>query len=200
MSTGGQPAVILIHGIASGSSTMWPLAWHLRRAGYQTRCYGYPSLRFDLGHHGRRFREFVESYRQENDIQTVHVVAHSMGGIVTRAALTPDCPEFIQRIVMLGTPQSGSPQATFLAKKGLRFIRTLAQLSHEPSSFVNELPPIDGPEIGALSASYDWVVPRHSSQFDWQSIHRRVFSGHNGLLVRPKVAKLVVRFLQTGQF
>jgi CHAT domain-containing protein/pimeloyl-ACP methyl ester carboxylesterase len=39
--------------------------------------------------------------------QTVHVVAHSMGGLVTRAALSPKASK-IGRVIMLGTPNFGS--------------------------------------------------------------------------------------------
>ena len=101
---------------------------------------------------------------------------------------------------MLSTPQLGSPNATWLSKKGLGFIKTLKQLSDTPGSYVNQLPHIEGSEIGTIAASYDFVVSEESGHVRGEVDYVKPFSGHNGLLVRPKVAKLAVNFLDSGQF
>lgn len=197
-----KPLVVLIHGIASGRATIWPLAWWIRRAGFRTRCYGYSSCFKDLQHHGEEFHKFLKGVGQRESPTGVHIVAHSMGGIVTRRALTlaDNNIDFVRRVIMLGTPQKGSPNARWLSNSGLGFIRPLRQLSDVPDSFVNRLPTISGTEIGTIAASYDFVISRESSRVVGESDYVRPFSGHNGLLVRPKVAKLVVNFLNDGTF
>jgi pimeloyl-ACP methyl ester carboxylesterase len=200
LNSSSKPLVVLIHGIASGRFTMWPLAWRLRRTKFPTRCFGYASLFYDIERHGQRFRDFLEKEHLQSPGRKIHIVAHSMGGVVTRRALTPDCPDFIHRVVMLGTPQQGSRSATWLAQHGLGLIKSLGQVSHEPDSFVNQMPAIRGPEIGTIAASYDFVIPRPSSHVEGEREYVCAFSGHNGLLVRPKVGKLVTRFLEHGTF
>lgn len=195
--------VVLIHGIASGRATMWPLAWWAQRAGFETKCFGYASCFRDIQHHGNRFRNFLFELRNQQRWPEIHIVAHSLGGIVTRHALaneTEGCPEFVKRVVMLGTPQKGSPNACWLSRRGLWFVKSLGQVSNHPTSFVNQLPNIEGPQIGTIAGSYDFVIPIESGHVEGEVDYVRPFSGHNGLLVRPKVAKLVVRFLKNGRF
>ena len=101
---------------------------------------------------------------------------------------------------MLGAPQEGSPNARWLADNGLGFVKTLRQLADTPNSFVRRLPHLQGTEVGSIAASYDFVIPEANSHAEGQVDYVRPFSGHNGLLVRPKVARLVTQFLTTGRF
>jgi pimeloyl-ACP methyl ester carboxylesterase len=59
----------------------------------------------------QRLHEAVAEARANNGGHEVHLVAHSMGGLLVRAALMlyPDLWEQVGRIVFLGTPNYGSP-------------------------------------------------------------------------------------------
>ena len=185
--------VFLIHGIACPTFALYPFAYQLRRRGFDTACFGYPSLLYSVEHHAANFRKFIEQRTSEG--QSIYIVAHSLGGIITRCAFGESCPEYVKKIVLLTTPNQGSPQARFLSRFGLGFIKTLKQLSAGEGEFIDGLPRIEGPEILSISASYDWVVPKTSSSIEWETEHKRIFSGHNGVLVRPKVARVVAEFL-----
>ena len=192
--------MVLIHGLASSRVLMWPLAWHIRRAGLSTHCYGYSSCLFSIEHHGTKFRKFLDRQAASQRWSDIRIVAHSLGAIVTRQAFREATPDYLSRVLMLGAPQEGSPNATWLSDIGLGFIKTLDQISDREDSFVRQLPHLQGPEVGSIAASYDFVVPQSNSHAQGQVDYARPFSGHNGLLVRPRVARLVTQFLTTGRF
>jgi pimeloyl-ACP methyl ester carboxylesterase len=73
----------------------------LRIAGYDADFFAY-DWRLDLVELGKRLADQIKG-----DGRRVHLVAHSMGGLVARAALL-EKTKSIGRIVMLGTPNFGS--------------------------------------------------------------------------------------------
>ena len=179
---------------------MWPLARQLRKNGFETKCFGYSSCRKTIQFHGQHFANFLEELHQSHRWDSISIVAHSLGGIVTRSAIADHDLAFIDRIVTLGTPHKGSTTAAWLASHGLGFIKTLGELSDASDSFVNGLQEIETCEVGAITASYDFVVRPESSTLQSAADHIVVVSGHNGLLVRPKVGRYVTSFLKTGKF
>ncbi|MDF3820109.1 hypothetical protein P3G55_09375 [Leptospira sp. 96542] len=68
-------------------------------------------------------RQFHQTLRSEfSDSDRVYIVAHSMGGLVTRVSLLPEVGNlpFVKTVVTLASPQFGSPFATptFLGNNG----------------------------------------------------------------------------------
>ena len=195
-----RPLVVLVHGLASGNPTMWPLAIWIRRAGFATRCFGYFSLFRGVPFHGARFRDFLNRMIAKNPDRDLHIVAHSLGGVITRQALLIERMPQVKRIVTLGTPHFGTPAATRLVKFGFGVIRTLADVADSPNSVASQLGDLTGIELGTITASYDFVIPQSCGKARDAKSHAHIFSGHNGLLVRPKAARLVVKFLKEGSF
>jgi esterase/lipase superfamily enzyme len=196
--------VILIHGLAGSRLVMLPLAWRLKSAGYQTSTFGYPSWFWSIEHHARRFERCLQEVEADDTIERFHIVAHSMGTIVTRQALLLRDFKKLNRIVMLASPNRGSPVARALGTL-LPFCKTLNQLSSSQNSFVCQLPEpkiVDTgkPEIGIIAAQHDRVVPAVNSRLGVEADHITLFSGHNGLLVRSTASKQVEEFLKFGRF
>jgi pimeloyl-ACP methyl ester carboxylesterase len=77
------------------------LKYRLRIAGYDAEFQPY-DWRLSLVELGKKL-----AGRIDDEGRPVHLVAHSMGGLVARAALAHS-PRRLQRIVMLGTPNHGS--------------------------------------------------------------------------------------------
>ena len=78
-------------------------------------------------------RDRVRAAREANGGQPVHLVAHSMGGLVVRAALMrhPELWDMVGRIVFLGTPHYGSPAIAGYLKNhlwGFDFMVVLGRL------------------------------------------------------------------------
>jgi esterase/lipase len=191
--------VVLIHGLAGSPMVMWPLAWRLQKFGFATSTFGYASWFWSIEHHARRLTECLKQLEQDPEIHRFHIVAHSMGTIVTRQSILYQRFNKLNRIVMLASPNQGSPVARVMGTV-LPFCRTLRQLSSHSDSFVRKLPEPSETEIGIVAARHDRVIPVRNSHLSIETDHVTLFSGHNGLLVRPAAARQVIEFLEHGQF
>jgi pimeloyl-ACP methyl ester carboxylesterase len=104
---------------------------------------------------GRRLRA-----RLANEPRPVHLVGHSMGGLVARAALAGEAAHIIGRIITLGTPHAGS-YAPLQALRGVYgTVRRLAQLdpAHSAEALAERV-------FGGFPSLYD-MLPRHAAP-DW---------------------------------
>ncbi len=193
--------VVLIHGLAAHRALMLPLSWQLQKCGFEVRRFGYRSLFGSIEDHAVRFRKLLDELDAESDVSELLLVSHSMGGIVARQAMLESYPKKLRRWVMLTPPNQGSPVATFMASRLLPFCRTLGQLTDRENSFVRNLPePPPGVEIGIIAASHDRVIPDGNARLKNATAELTLASGHNGVLVRPSVARHVIQFLKQGHF
>ena len=195
-----KPTVVLIHGLSANRLLMIPLAWRLRRAGFKTRTFGYLSSIGSVEWHAKRFGKFLNRLNEDSLVSEIHIVAHSLGGIVTRQALLDSTPDKIRRFVMLAPPNQGSPAASLLSSYVVPFCTTLREITDHEGSFVRMLPEPTGIEVGIVTASYDFVVPAKNAVLNCQTDNVSIFSGHNGLLVRPAAASQTIKFLSSGSF
>ena len=199
--------VVLIHGLAAHYMHMWPMAWYLNRNGFDVTTFGYRSWFWSIERHAERFAAELDRLERDPDVDSFAVVAHSMGGIVTRQAIlssvsaesSPRTFSKLKRVVLLGPPNQGSPKARRFGYF-FPFCKTVRQLSDVPGSFVHQLPPPTEAEFGVIAAQRDRVVPETSSQLATAKDRVSVSSGHNGLLFRPSVLKQVIAFLTNGRF
>ena len=105
----GRPAVVLVHGILRGRSSMALLARDFRRSGFKTLNWGYPSTKARIGGHARALAAAVEEFLEPG--RELILVGHSMGGLVARALLgiRPDLP--LRKLIQVGTPNKGARKA-----------------------------------------------------------------------------------------
>ena len=104
------------------------LKLHLRIAGFAPVFHDY-DWRLGVDELGRGLAARVRAERSR-----VMIVAHSMGGLVSRAAMTNDGMSHVERVVLLGTPNSGS-FAPVLALRGVyAVVRKIARLSHSQTA------------------------------------------------------------------
>ena len=87
--------------------------------------------------------------------QRVALVAHSMGGLVSRAALAHRGHQHVERVVLLGTPNSGSFAAVQALRGTYAVVRKVARLARHASA--EEL--ADGRSSAAFPSLYD-LLPR----------------------------------------
>jgi pimeloyl-ACP methyl ester carboxylesterase len=197
--------VVLVHGLMHSGFYMMPLARYLAKHGYECFCYDYRTTRGDVRRHGENFRQRLGELLAAHPGRKLHIVTHSLGGLVTRQALSdPAFPrERIGRVVMLAPPNRGSKVASLCLKliPGSRvLVRTLDDLSFGESSPVHRIPVPEGVEIGVMVASYDILVPRCSTALDGQRDGVTVFSGHTYMMLRPNVMRQALAFLRDGRF
>jgi pimeloyl-ACP methyl ester carboxylesterase len=110
-------AVVLLHGLLSSHSVMYPLASYLHeRGGYVTFNVTYPSSQNGVGEHAQSLARIIANL---DGIEEINFVAYSLGNIVVRNYLAeyqhkPD-PR-LRRMVMLGPPNHGALAAVVLAE------------------------------------------------------------------------------------
>lgn len=99
------------------------LKLYLRARGFTAECYDY-DWRLPVIESGRALAARLQSLRGTR----VAIVAHSMGGLVSRAALAlPGCAH-VERVVLLGTPNSGSFAAVQALRGTYAVVRKVARL------------------------------------------------------------------------
>ncbi len=105
------------------------LKLHLRAAGFAVSFHDY-DWRLGIDELGRTFAE-----RLRNDpAQRIAIVAHSMGGLVSRAAVVLPGAERVERVLLLGSPNFGS-FATIQALRGTyAVVRKIARLASDASA------------------------------------------------------------------
>ena len=195
-----KETVVLLHGLGANRLFVRPLANHFDDRGFRTEIWGYASVRRGAEENGRRFRQFLEQLDEQPNCHRIHIVAHSMGSIVTRAALVDYRPRRLGRVVLLAPPNHGSPVARRLASALAPICPALRELSDSPDSFVNRLPDPKLEEIGIIAAAHDRVVPLQSTHLSTETEHVVLPFGHGSLLFQWETAATIECFLERGSF
>ncbi len=210
--------VILLHGLGRTADSMAELAEALEKAGFDTVNLDYPSrddsvetLAMDVIPRG------IEQCQAKN-VQKIHFVTHSMGGILVRFYLTRRPIETLGRVVMLSPPNQGSEIADALKDNPLyQWYNGPAgqQLGTGPDSFIAGLGAVDYP-VGVITgnthAMFDaWFAGKIPGEDDGKvSVERAKVEGmadflelpfsHPFIMKEKEIAAQTVYFLRHGAF
>ncbi|HZP86549.1 MAG TPA: alpha/beta fold hydrolase, partial [Burkholderiales bacterium] len=103
--------VVLVHGLWMPGAASSLLGLRLRKLGFDTANFSYPSVRSTLDEAAVRLGRFVAAHRSPR----VHFVGHSLGGLVVMTMLHGSNIRSLGRAVLLGSPCNGCAAAVQLA-------------------------------------------------------------------------------------
>lgn len=150
--------VLLFPGIAMPALRMALIAGFLRSSGYDTHSISYPSTRKTIEGCADAARESIGKIRLSGDI---HVVGHSMGGLVALDMIARGLLPPVKRLVMIGTPVQGSQVADLLENIGLyKYVFGPAgqQLTTAYRAKKN-VPALKDIEVGVIAGTSAWDYP-----------------------------------------
>ncbi len=206
--------VLLVHGITRSSKSMAAYRQPLEKAGYQVFPFDYPSTRVDLDAAADYLHQVIESL---DGIERLHIVAHSMGGLVTRTYRAKHHDDRLTRLVLVGSPQNGAELADLARGKANGVFKTIfgpagQQLVTDQEGFVKKLPTPDV-EFAVIAGGHapngfnplidgddDGIVSVTSTRLGGASDFLYLESMHLALNRNDTAHAAAVRFLRTGKF
>lgn len=200
--------VILLHGVWMRGLTLLSLARRLRAAGFSVDVFDYASVFGDAAATYERLRTRM----REANADRVHLVGHSLGGIVALEATrrARDLPS--GHVVCLGPPLRGSSVARVLSglpggrwllgsNRGALVEGVARWDGSRPVGVVaGQMPFGLGISIGALTAPHDGTVAVDETRLGGLADHCTVDATHTGMLFSSTVAELTIGFLRNGRF
>ena len=192
--------VVLVHGFGAHASFLTRLERRLSNPDRVAKRWGYRSLRVAIDQLASEFANVLQQLGGDPNLRCIHLVTHSMGCIIARAALQQHTPGNLGRWVMLAPPNRGAySAATWAWPLGLLF-PPVRQLSTSSDSYVNQLPEPERVEFGVISASRDWIVRERDTHLPTQQDHLILPCIHSQLLFDRQTAEQVSYFLEHGRF
>ena len=205
--------VLLVHGITRSSKSMAGYREPLEKAGFQVFPFDYPSTQVDINASAEYLHQVIESLE---GIERLHIVAHSMGGVVTRAYRAKHCDARLNRLVLVGSPQNGAELADFMLDKANLIFKPIfgpagQQLITDQAGFLAKLPKPDV-EFAVIAGGHapngynplipgddDGIVSVASTRLAGAADYLYVEALHLALNRNATTHAATVRFLQTGK-
>ena len=209
--------VVLLHGLMRGATSMNKMQRELDDAGFVTVNIDYPSRDHTIEELADiAVPDGIAACREHEDIDRIHFVTHSLGGILVRQYLsTNDIPE-LGRVVMMGPPNQGSAAADeLLDVPGYDWINGPVgrQLGKGDESVPLRLGPADF-ELGVIAGNRtidpitsavladpdDGRVSVEDTKLEGMADFVVVEHSHAFMMRMRKTIDLTIQFLQSGAF
>jgi pimeloyl-ACP methyl ester carboxylesterase len=168
----GRTPVVLVHGFTDNRSVFTLMRRGLRRRGFTSLCtFGYAPWLDDVRRAATDLGRHVEQVCEATGHERVHVVGHSLGGLIARHyAQLQGGDERIAALVTLGSPHGGSLWAHLGPTPLTRSLKPGSPLLRELAS------PAPGfrTEVTAVYSDLDQVVvPTSAGRCDHPDLHAR---------------------------
>jgi pimeloyl-ACP methyl ester carboxylesterase len=203
-------AIVVIHGLWMNGASMELLRRRLEPKGFEMHVFRYPSVREGLTANALRLADFVAAIPGER----VHMLGHSLGGVLVRAMLDVARPIRPGRVVCLGSPFAGSQIAARIARwpAGTRLLgKSIGELLAR-GGYADWRPPLElgvvaggvpigfGRLVGGFREPSDGTVAVAETRVQGATDHIVLPVSHFSMLWSPLVLDQVLAFLADGRF
>ena len=201
--------VILIHGLWMHGLVLLPLQHWVRTEGFAVRRFSYPSWKGGLAGNVRLLSSFVN----EAPGDVIHLVAHSLGGLVALTMLSQSHDARIRRVVLLGTPYAGchcgivlaaQPVLTALVGRTLKDWLCLTRPAFRSAAEIGVIAGTRSISLGrlihGLARPNDGLIAVEETRIDAAKDSITLDVSHSGMLLSRACAMQIANFLRTGNF
>ena len=211
-----QDGVVLLHGISRTARSFRKMQMALEGSGFATLNQDYASRRKALEALAEDIHPAIRRFADGID-GSVHFVGHSMGGLLARVYIARYQPKRLGRVVMLGTPNSGSEIADRLKNFGVYrafFGPAGQQLGTQRDAAIEALfAPVDYP-VGIIAGDrsiypitsaflpkpHDGRVSVANTKLDGMADHIVIRTSHPWLVRHSVAIAQTIAFLKAGKF
>lgn len=192
--------VILLHGYGANRSCMLPMEWYLRSVGFDRIFpFNFGSAE-SIEQIAESLKTFVDDIRAccENGKQTVDLVAHSLGGLVSRLYLQElGGARHVDRCITIATPHYGTYSSYWTPTALGRQMRPESEFMARLNRPEKRAP---GVRFTSLWADLDlMVLPRENAIYrEGEDIPIHGI-GHAGILFHHKAMRTAAERLRAGQ-
>lgn len=193
----GTP-IILLHGLVDNGSIFVGLRRALRRRGFgRVITLNYSPFTHDVRDVAHRLAALVERTCEETGYEKVHVVGHSLGGLVARyyvQKLGGDAR--VHTVCTLGTPHTGTLAAHLLPQSVVRQLRPGSDVMAE---LAEPAPGLATRFVAFWSDLDELIVPKRSARIDHPDLSARNVLlrgvGHMALPIHGRVVREITALL-----
>jgi pimeloyl-ACP methyl ester carboxylesterase len=200
--------VVPVHGLWMNGFAMLPLAHRLEHCGFRVTRHGYRSVSRGLRENARALAAACGKSSGR-----MHLVGHSLGGLVIMTMLQKHPEIAVHRVVLIGSPYADSAAAHGLA----RFTWSGDILGHTIRDWLRHPRPKvpESVELGVIAgdvsfglgrlfvnlpAPNDGVVMVDETRVPGAADSIVMHTSHSAMLVSPAVARATCAFLKSGSF
>lgn len=208
--------VILLHGLARTSASMKLMQSELESAGFVVANIDYPSREKTVQQLATPTLNKGVQRCEKQGAKLVHVVTHSMGGILFRQYVSEHGADKFTRTVMLAPPNQGSQVVDEMRDlPGFKFLNGPAglQLGTDVASLPSKLGPAIS-DVAVIAGTFsiniylsthlpdpdDGKVSVESTRLEGMCAHLQVDVSHPYIMKDAKVIDEVKSYLTTGKF
>ncbi len=186
----GHWPVLLVHGYAANRGIWWRFVRRLRANGLTVHTINLSPAFGDIDRLAVQLAERIDAITSASGAAKVHVVAHSMGGLVARRMRCIRPEVALAELITLGTPHQGTLAATIGIGRAARQMRCGSEWLAELARGESELPPLQ--VLNVYSLHDNIVVPAHRSQLPGADCLELRELGHLALIDSPVVTEAVL--------
>ncbi len=193
----GTP-IILVHGLVDNRSIFTLLRRALQRRGFgRVITLNYSLLTMDVRSVAARLEQLVERTCEETGYERVHVVGHSMGGLIARYYVQRMGGDArVHTLCTLGTPHGGTQSAHLIPQ---RLVKQLRPGSDIIAELAEPAPGIRTRFVAFWSDMDQLIMPKQSAQIEHPDLLARNVPlrgvGHMSLPIDGRVVREITTLL-----